>query len=757
MNDDQSGSSLDQEALDYHAKPAPGKFEIAPTKPLSSQRDLSLAYTPGVAAPCEQILDNPKKAFDYTNRKNLVGVVTNGTATLGLGDTGPLASKPVMEGKALLFKHLAGVDAFDIELDTDSTDSFVNSVRALEPTFGAINLEDISAPECFEIEERLCDELDIPVFHDDQHGTAIITGAALLNALELQGKRLEDVRIVFAGAGAAGIACARLYQTLGATPDNILMCDEYGVIYKGRDKGMHAYMRPFARETELRTLEEAMKGADVFIGVSVGGIVSKQMVRSMAERPIIFALANPEPEISYPDAMDARGDLIMATGRSDYPNQVNNVMGYPYIFRGALDVSATDINDEMKIAAVKGLAELAKQDIPEEVSDAYDADYFTFGPDYILPKPFDPRALLHIAPAVAKAAVETGVARQSEKKLDEYAEQLERMQCPSKGLIGKLINKAKQSETEIVFPDGEAEDILRAAHRLLDEGIAKPILMGRPEVISRKAKHLELELGEATLFDHHTDPKRQDTIERFYEMRQRKGVTLPEAEGVMKHRPYYAMMMLNEQRADAVVSGLQASYAESIRPALEIIGVSQGVQRASGAYIAVTESGVKFFADTTVNIAPSPQTLAEIAINTAELAKTFDIEPRVAMLSYSNFGNSGHERATDVAEATRIVKQRRSDIEVDGEMQVGVALDEKLRRETFDFAELTDDANILIFPNLDAGNIAYKLVDHLGDAELIGPVLLGMNKPVNILQRACGVTSVVNLAVITALRAQSSA
>jgi malate dehydrogenase (oxaloacetate-decarboxylating)(NADP+) len=757
MNDDQSGSSLDQEALDYHAKPAPGKFEIAPTKPLSSQRDLSLAYTPGVAAPCEQILDNPKKAFDYTNRKNLVGVVTNGTATLGLGDTGPLASKPVMEGKALLFKHLAGVDAFDIELDTDSTDSFVNSVRALEPTFGAINLEDISAPECFEIEERLCDELDIPVFHDDQHGTAIITGAALLNALELQGKRLEDVRIVFAGAGAAGIACARLYQTLGATPDNILMCDEYGVIYKGRDKGMHAYMRPFARETELRTLEEAMKGADVFIGVSVGGIVSKQMVRSMAERPIIFALANPEPEISYPDAMDARGDLIMATGRSDYPNQVNNVMGYPYIFRGALDVSATDINDEMKIAAVKGLAELAKQDIPEEVSDAYDADYFTFGPDYILPKPFDPRALLHIAPAVAKAAVETGVARQSEKKLDEYAEQLERMQSPSKGLIRKLINKAKQSETEIVFPDGEAEDILRAAHRLLDEGIAKPILMGRPEVISRKAKHLELELGEATLFDHHTDPKRQDTIERFYEMRQRKGVTLPEAEGVMKHRPYYAMMMLNEQRADAVVSGLQASYAESIRPALEIIGVSQGVQRASGAYIAVTESGVKFFADTTVNIAPSPQTLAEIAINTAELAKTFDIEPRVAMLSYSNFGNSGHERATDVAEATRIVKQRRSDIEVDGEMQVGVALDEKLRRETFDFAELTDDANILIFPNLDAGNIAYKLVDHLGDAELIGPVLLGMNKPVNILQRACGVTSVVNLAVITALRAQSSA
>ena len=757
MNDDQSGSSLDQEALDYHAKPAPGKFEIAPTKTLSSQRDLSLAYTPGVAAPCEQILDNPKKAFDYTNRKNLVGVVTNGTATLGLGDTGPLASKPVMEGKALLFKHLAGVDAFDIELDTDSTDSFVNSVRALEPTFGAINLEDISAPECFEIEERLCDELDIPVFHDDQHGTAIITGAALLNALELQGKRLEDVRIVFAGAGAAGIACARLYQTLGATPDNILMYDEYGVIYKGRDKGMHAYMRPFARETELRTLEEAMKGADVFIGVSVGGIVSKQMVRSMAERPIIFALANPEPEISYPDAMDARGDLIMATGRSDYPNQVNNVMGYPYIFRGALDVSATDINDEMKIAAVKGLAELAKQDIPEEVSDAYDADYFTFGPDYILPKPFDPRALLHIAPAVAKAAVESGVARQSEKKLDEYAEQLERMQSPSKGLIRKLINKAKQSETEIVFPDGEAEDILRAAQRLLDEGIAKPILMGRPEVISRKAKHLELELGEATLFDHHTDPKRQDTIERFYEMRQRKGVTLPEAEGVMKHRPYYAMMMLNEQRADAVVSGLQASYAESIRPALEIIGVSQGVQRASGAYIAVTESGVKFFADTTVNIAPSPQTLAEIAINTAELAKTFDIEPRVAMLSYSNFGNSGHERATDVAEATRIVKQRRSDIEVDGEMQVGVALDEKLRRETFDFAELNENANILIFPNLDAGNIAYKLVDHLGDAELIGPVLLGMNKPVNILQRACGVTSVVNLAVITALRAQSSA
>lgn len=756
MNDSSDDYSANRrEALEYHRYPKPGKFEIVPTKPLSSQRDLALAYSPGVAEPCRAIYENPSDAYAYTNKANLVGVISNGTATLGLGDIGAVASKPVMEGKAVLFKHLAGIDAFDLELEADDVDSFVSCVKALEPTFGAINLEDIGAPACFEVERRLRSSMDIPVFHDDQHGTAIITGAGLLNALELQGKDIGDIRVVFAGAGAAGIACAKLYVSLGVDPARILMCDEHGVVHDERQVGMNEHLEEFAQPTDLRTLEEAIQGADVLVGVSVGGIVSQKMVASMAPNPIIFALANPEPEIRYPDAMAVRDDLIMATGRSDFPNQVNNVLGFPFIFRGALDASARSITEQMKIAAVEAIADLAKSDIPEEVSNAYGDDYFTFGPNYILPKPFDPRALLNVAPAVAKAADESGVARHPKSDLDAYCEVLERMQSRSKGLIRRLINKAKRDPQSIVFPDGQNSDILRASQRLVDEGIGEPILMGDPDIIRAKAQKLELDLDGMELFDHREDPRHSEMVQQYYELRQRHGVTLRAAQGMMKHRSPYGMMLVRSGRADAIVSGIQSSYSESIKPALRIIGVRDNIDRAAGAYIVVTDRGVKFFADTTVNIDPDAQTLAEVAINTADLARTLEVEPTISMLSYSNFGASNHPEARRVRRGMNIVKQRRPDLEVDGEMQVDVALDNALRETTFEFADIDSEANVLVFPNLDAGNIAYKLINHLSDAELIGPVLLGMQQPVNILQRACGVTSVVNLAVITALKAQA--
>ncbi|MFB6264078.1 MAG: phosphate acyltransferase, partial [Bradymonadaceae bacterium] len=507
MSDDDEQTIRPGDALEYHAEPRPGKFEISPTKPLSTQRDLSLAYTPGVAEPAEAIAEDPVAAYEYTNRRNLVCVLSDGSATLGLGDVGPLASKPVMEGKSVLFKNLAGIDAFDIELDIDSPEGFIQTAKSLEPTFAAINLEDIAAPACFEIEETLREEMDIPVFHDDQHGTGIITGAALINALKLQGKELDEVEIVFAGAGAAGVATADLYCTLGVPPENITMADVEGVVYEGREALMDPYKARFARDTDDRTLEDAMDGADVFVGVSVGGIVSQQMVRSMADRPVIFALANPEPEISYPDAMEARDDLVMATGRSDYPNQVNNVLGYPYIFRGALDVSATDINDEMKVAAVEALAELAREEVPEVVSNAYGEDYFVFGPEYIIPKPFDPRALLRVAPAVAEAACETGVARRPIESLQEYRAQLEALQSDSKGLIRRLIDKAKRDPQRLLFPEGDDDKILRAARILVDEGIAEPVLMGEPDTIRERAEQLDVSLEGVELFNHWDDDR----------------------------------------------------------------------------------------------------------------------------------------------------------------------------------------------------------------------------------------------------------
>ena len=761
MSQDKASSIRPQEALDYHELPRPGKLEIEPTKPLATQRDLSLAYSPGVAEPTRAIAADPAAAYRYTNKGNLVGVVTNGSATLGLGNTGSLASKPVMEGKAVLFKILAGVDAYDIELDLSDADTLITCISAMEPTFGGINLEDIAAPDCFYIEEQLRARMAIPVFHDDQHGTAIITGAALLNALRLQEKEIDEIRVVFVGAGAAGIACARLYEELGVRRAHITMVDIDGVVYRGRSEQMNAYLAYFAQDTEARTLEHAIRGADVFVGVSVGNLVTREMVRSMNERPIIFALANPEPEIRYEEVMAARQDAIVATGRSDYPNQVNNVLCFPFIFRGALDVGATAINGAMKRAAVEAIAELAREGVPEVVQLAYGESLspLKFGPQYIIPKPFDPRALLRIAPAVARAASTSGVARrplESEAQYQAYQRQLERLQGKSKAFIRALIDKAKAGERKrVAFPEGEERKILQAAQVLLDEEIATPVLMGRLDRIRSMAASLDLSLQGAEFFDLNQDERFEETVHGYYTLRQRKGVTRSEALAQMKHREPYAMMMLHMGRVDGVVSGVTKAYRESMRPALEIVGVRGPVGRASGVFIAVPRSGeIKFLADTTVNIDPDAQALSEIAIATANLASSFDIEPRVAMLSYSNFGTSKHPSARKMAEAMRLVRQERPDLEIDGEMQVEVAVDNELRAASFEFVKLSDEANVLVFPDLSAGNIGYKLLSQLGDVETIGPILTGMKRPVNVLQLATSVTSIVNLTVITCLQAQ---
>ena len=753
MSSDDTQSPRRDAALHYHEHPRPGKVEVVPTKPLSTQRDLALAYSPGVAQPCRAIADDPSAAARYTNRQNLVGIVSNGTATLGLGDIGPLASKPVMEGKAVLFKSLADIDAFDIELDAVDPEDFVRCVRALEPTFGGINLEDISAPHCFEIEERLREAMDIPVFHDDQHGTAIITGAALLNGLKLQDKTIDEIQVVFAGAGAAAIACARLYEALGVRREHIMMSDLHGVIYKGRTQGMNPYMKYFARSTDCRTLAEALVGADVFVGLSAGGIVSQQMVKSMADRPIIFALANPDPEISYPEVMEVRDDAIMATGRSDFPNQVNNVLGFPFIFRGALDVGARRITESMKRAACEALASLAREDVPEAVVEAYNKRHIAFGPDYIIPKPFDPRTLLRVAPAVARAAMDEGVARHT-LDIEAYRERLERLQGISKGFVRRLINVAKEDRKRIVFPEGTEGKILKSAQILVDEEIATPVLLGREERIKERAAQLDISLDGMELLNHVRHEHFDELVDVYYRMRQRKGVTRVDARSHLRHRENYGMLMVQQGLADGIVSGVTKPYRESLTPALRIIGIEDGVSRAAGMYIVVTRQGPLFFADTTVNIDPDAETLAETAIITADVARHFDIEPHIAMLSYSNFGTSRHPKARRVAEATRLVKERRPDLNIDGEMQVQFAADKTLRREKFEFSTLEGDANVFIFPNLNAGNIGYKLLQQFSNAEVLGPVLLGMRRPVNVLQMACSVTSIVNLTVITCLRAQ---
>jgi malate dehydrogenase (oxaloacetate-decarboxylating)(NADP+) len=747
-------SIRDQEALEYHSSPPPGKVSVVPTKPCRTQRDLSLAYTPGVAVPCLEIHRDPSLAYKYTAKGNLVAVISNGTAVLGLGNIGPLAGKPVMEGKGVLFKRFADIDVFDIELATEDPKEIIRVCQILEPTFGGINLEDIKAPECFEIEEELKKTLKIPVFHDDQHGTAIISGAALINALHLAGKKIEDVKIVFSGAGASAISCANHYIRLGAKLENILMCDTKGVIYEGRTEGMNKYKAKFARKTGARTLADAMKGADVFVGLSVANCVTPEMLLSMAERPIVFALANPDPEIPYDVAKATRDDIIMATGRSDYPNQVNNVLGFPFIFRGALDAGATAINDEMKLAATYALAELARMDVPDSVRRAYGVETLEFGPEYIIPKPFDPRVLTHVAPAVARAAMETGVARR-QLDLAAYRDELEKRLGKSQEIMRMVIHKAQRSPRRVVFPEGVQDKILRAAQILIDEAIAHPILIGNRERILTRARQLHLHLENAAeIVDPETDPRFDTYTMEYLRLRQRKGVTHTEAPILMRNPTRFAAMMVHSGDADAMIAGLTQHYADTIRPALEVIPKKEGIQKVAGMYMLITAKGQLYFiADTTVNIEPTAEDLAEIAIMSADTVRSFDIEPRIAMLSFSTFGSSRHPLAAKVAAATELVRQRRPDLVVEGEMMADAAVTPEMLGD-YPFCRLTGPANVLIAPSLEAGNIAYKLLWRLGGCEVIGPILMGFAKPVHVLQRGCEVNDIVQMAALAVVEAQ---
>ncbi len=743
-----------EDALDYHSQGRPGKIEVIPTKPTATARDLGLAYTPGVAEPCLEIAKDPDLSYLYTARSNLVAVISNGTAVLGLGDIGPYAGKPVMEGKGVLFKKFADIDVFDIEVDAKEVDAFCAVVKALEPTFGGINLEDIKAPECFVIERRLQEQMNIPVFHDDQHGTAIISGAAMLNALELAGKKIGEVRVVVSGAGAAAIACTNFWVSLGVKLENVLMVDTKGVLHTGR-KDANEWKQPFVRETKARTLADALVGADIFLGASVKGLLTGELLKPMAKNPIIFALANPDPEIDYHEAKAARPDAIVATGRSDFPNQVNNVLGFPFIFRGALDVRARRINEEMKLAAARALAALAREDVPDAVSHAYGGEHFAFGPDYIIPKPFDARVLLWVAPAVAKAAMDTGVARMP-VDLAEYREKLHRMQSRSYQVMESVIERARAKQKAVVLNDGEHPRVLQAARILREEGVCQPVLLGDVTAIKKGIVDLRLEdeLKDVTIID----PRQHADLERFtqeyYLAKQRKGVSLEHAQASMRRRNYFGSMLVKTGGADGFVTGLTQSYPEAVRPLLEVIGTREG-RRAGGVYIVVQRNGFKFFADCTMNPVPSSEYLADIAIATADLARSFDVVPRIAFLSYSNFGSaSGGPSPARMREAMELAHARRPELEMDGEMQVDSALVTEERESRFPFSRLTADANVLIFPSLDAANTAYKLLWRFGGAEVIGPLLLGMNQPVNVLQNNASVQDIVNLAAVTAMRAQ---
>ncbi len=747
--------NFDELALEYHSRGRKGKVEVIPSKPCATQRDLSMAYTPGVAEPCRRIEKNAEDAYSYTAKGNLVAVVSNGTAVLGLGNIGALAGKPVMEGKGVLFKRFADIDVFDIELKTEDPDEVIKAVQLMEPTFGGVNLEDIKAPECFYIEETLKKTTNIPIFHDDQHGTAIISGAALVNALEIVNKKIDEVIIVVNGAGAAGIACANLYVALGAKVENIIMADSKGVIYKGRTAGMNPYKEKYASDTKARTLEEAMKGSDVFCGVSIKDCVTQEMVRSMADNPIIFAMANPDPEITYEDAKAARSDVIMATGRSDYPNQVNNVLGFPFIFRGALDVRASAINDEMKIAASHALADLAKEDVPDSVCKAYGVERLSFGPEYIIPKPFDPRVLLWEAPAVAKAAMETGVAK-IQVDIDEYKEQLEARLGKSREMMRIMIHKAQKSPKKVVYPEGENDKILRAAYIVKQENIATPVLLGREEIIKARIKALQLDLNDVEIINPEKSPQYDAYCDELFKLRQRKGLTMSDVQKFMTQTRIFAPMMVEMGDADAVIAGITMNYPATIRPALQIIGKRPDVTRVAGMFILVFKSHIVCCADTTVNIDPNAQELADIALLTAETVKRFDINPRIAMLSFSNFGSVEHPMSLKVKEATEIVKEKDPSLMVDGEMQADTAVFKEIRDEAYPFSSLETEANVLIFPNLDAGNIAYKLLMRLGNAEAIGPILMGMKKTVHVLQRGCEVNDVVNMTAIAVVEAQDS-
>lgn len=747
-------ASRRQEALEYHSEGRPGKIAVVPTKAVGTQRDLSLAYSPGVAEPCKAIAADPEQVYRYTARGNLVAVVSNGTAVLGLGNLGPLGAKPVMEGKAVLFKRFADIDVFDLEVGSEDPDDIIRFCELLEPTVGGINLEDIRAPECFYIEETLRERLKIPVFHDDQHGTAIISGAALLNALEFAGKRIDEVRVVFSGAGAAAIATAEHYVRLGVLRENIIMCDSAGVLHRERAARVDPYRARFIRDTPLRTLAEAMVDADIFVGLSVAGVVTQEMVASMAPDPIIFALANPEPEIMPEDVQAVRSDAIIATGRTDYPNQVNNVLGFPFLFRGALDVRASAINEEMTLAATRALATLAREDVPEIVAAAYGETTFRFGRDYLIPKPFDSRVLLWVAPAVAEAAMASGVAR-VELDLDEYRLQLEARLGRTREVMRDIMLLARRDPRRIVFPEGEHERVIRAASRSSDEGIALPVLLGRRDRILRSAESLGVDLSRVELIDPSEDEARLERYaEVLYQRRQRKGLTRAEARERVRLPIYFAGMMVLEGDAAGLVAGEDSSYPETIRPALEVVGVAPNVRHVAGLYMMILQHDLMFFADTTVNIEPDSETLAEIALLSAGFVKRLGIEPRMAMLSYSNFGSSRGPQSEKVRLAVERVKELAPDLVVDGEMQADAAVMPSILAKTFPFSTLQERANVLIFPDLNSANIAYKLLARLGGAEAIGPILLGMDKPVHVLQRGSTAADIVNLTAIAVVDAQ---
>ena len=736
-----------QDALDYHRKGRKGKIEVVATKPCRTQWDLSLAYTPGVAEPCLEIAKSADLSFEYTARGNLVAVVTNGSAVLGLGDIGPAAGKPVMEGKGVLFKRFADIDVFDLEVNSKDPKEIIRFCQLLEPTFGGINLEDIKAPECFEIEETLRQTMSIPVMHDDQHGTAIISGAALLNALEIAEKDIGKVRVVFSGAGASGIACAEHYVRLGVRRENILMCDIDGVIYEGREKGMNPYNSRFAVKTPKRILQEVIRDADVLVGLSAGRVVTPEMARSMAARPIIFALANPVPEIGYEDAKAARSDAILATGRSDYPNQVNNVLGFPFIFRGALDVRARTINREMEIAATRALAALAREDVPDTVLRAYGLKRLSFGPEYIIPKPFDPRVLIWESAAVAQAAIDTGVAR-VKVELEEYRDALSRRLGRTYEVMQSVRQRAKASPKRIVFSEGEREKIIRAAYQIDEEKIGRPILLGRKNVIQARLADLGIQHFEPEIIEPEQSPRLDAYVEEYFHLRQRHGVTLSEARDQMINPNYYGAMMVHVDEAEGFLAGVAQHYPETIRPALQIIRVRENVKRVSGVYVIVTKQEVYFFSDTTVNIEPTAEDLAEIALLAAEVACDFNFDPRVAMLSFSNFGSTRHPMSEKMRMAAELLKRSHPEMMVDGEMMADTAVVPEILAEDYPFSTLRGGANVLIFPDLGSANIAYKLMQRIGGAEALGPILVGMSKPVHVLQRGAAVEEIVNMAAI---------
>ena len=746
-----------QDALDYHANGRPGKIAVVPTKPLANQRDLSLAYSPGVAEPCLEIKQDPDLAYTYTAKGNLVAVVTNGTAVLGLGNIGAIAGKPVMEGKGNLFKQFADLDVFDLEVGSEHPDDVIRFCQLLEPTVGGINLEDIRAPDCFYIEEALRKTLKIPVFHDDQHGTAIISGAALVNAAELVEKSLSDLKVVFSGAGAAAISTAEHYVRLGVKRENIFMCDREGVIYEGRsDKHMDPYKARFKVRTEARTLADALAGADVFVGLSVAGAVTGEMVAKMAPNPIIFALANPVPEILPDEVRTVRDDAIIATGRSDYPNQVNNVLGFPFIFRGALDVRATEINEEMKMAATRALALLAKEPVPNSVAALYGLQDVQFGPEYLIPYAFDPRVLLWVAPAVAWAAVASGAANDF-IEVDDYRDRLEARLGRARGVMRGLINRAIGNPKRVVFPEGEEPKVIRAARICVEDGIAHPILLGDREEIERKARGMNVPLDEIQIADPATSPKRDDYAQHMWARRQRKGMSLDEARRRLYNGNYFGSCMVVRGDADALVSGVNLHYPETIRPALEVIGAHPKAGLVSGMYLLVFEKHLVFCADTTVNIDPSAEQLAQIAYSASRIARTMGVEPRIAMLSFSNFGSVRHPEAEKMARAVQLLRQRDPSLVVDGEMQADTAFDPEIIGRDYPFSTLKEQANVLIFPNLAAGNIAYKLLNHLGGATAIGPILVGMSRPVHVLERGADVQDIVNMAAVAVVDAQERA